>query len=484
MSKPEKTLYIYKVLGDIARYEKVSYIVDGHEENDVYLSSDALASYYMKKDFDVKVFYICPCSMVEDKSLLYDFNENKIKEIFKDKISSYSKCGNFDVIIVNSIGRYRIGDVEFEFESAPNNIQLQLFFEMLKHERNIDDELMIIADISTGYNLYVSTLLEALRAIIVKRKLQKRGIKAKYAISEPIMRNLKKDKYRIYLCEYDVKAFFESPIRGRRIDDICKPEYYIEVDENLKMKIGKETEYLRKNLKNFLDIFTLAFNSIKYNTPLAFYTRKNNNQKMIDLNFKIKDLENGLIEFFTEKCEGIIKPKISKSENKIYTYTVKDKELINIFYSMAIYTFIKNKLEKKVEEDEPNIFDILLTFSPLYKELNLSLNDRFLKREIKDMKVNKDIIPDKWTEYREVIRKKDGKGDEKSETQKKCSNTVRNFFAHSGFESSVIEVKRDEEKIRVRYKSDKLNDVESWIKESPEKIKEDLEKDCNNHEPK
>ncbi|MEM4483347.1 MAG: hypothetical protein QXS19_05480 [Candidatus Methanomethylicia archaeon] len=452
MSTPKKTLYIYNVLGDFTRYEKVSYIIDDYKDDDFYLSSDALASYYMKKDFDVKVFYICPCSIVEDKSLLYDFNENKIKKIFKDKISSYSKCGNFDVIIVNSIGRYRIGDVEFEFESAPNNIQLQLFFEMLKHERNIDDELMIIADISTGYNLYVSTLLEALRAIIVKRKLQKRGIKAKYAVSEPIIKGLKKDKYRIHLCEYDVKAFFESPIRGRRIDEICKPEYYIEVDENLRMKIGKETEYLRENLRNFLDIFTLAFNSIKYNTPLAFYTRKNNNQKMINLDFKIESLEDDLIEFFTEKCEGIIKPKINKNENKIYTYTVKDKELINIFYSMAIYTFIKNKLKDKVKEDEPNICGILSEFIPLYKELNLSLNCRFLKRDVNEIKANKEKIPNDWTVYSKVIEAKGSK------------EIVRDFFAHSGFESTMVEVKRDGEDIKIRYINNKLNDVENWIK--------------------
>jgi len=465
VSTPKKTLYIYNVLGNFTRYEKVSYIVDEHEEKDVYLSSDALFSYYVKEGFDVKVFYIYPCSMVEDKSLLYDFNENKIKEILKDKISSYSKYKNFDAIIVNSIGRYRIEDVEFEFESAPNNIQLQLFFEMLKHERNIDDELMIIADISTGYNLYVSTLLEALRAIIVKRKLQKRGIKAKYAVSEPIMRNLKKDAYRIYLCEYDVKAFFESPIKSRRIDDLCKLEYYIkvpeklkkkiEVDENLKREISEESKYLSENLKNFLNIFTLAFNSIKYNTPLAFYTRKNNNQKMIDLDFKVESLENGLIEFFTEKFEGIIKPKING--NKIFTYTVKDKELINIFYSMAIYTFIKNSLKDKVEEDEPNIYDILKVFRSLYKELNLSLNYRFLKRDVNGIKAHKEDIPNYWIEYSKVIG------------EKKSGEIVRDFFAHSGFESTMVEVKRDGEDIKIRYINNKLNDVENWIKKAPEK---------------
>lgn len=459
-------VFIYKVLGALTRYRKVSYIINEHEEKDIHLASDALLSYYKEKGFNVKVFYISPYSLINDKNLLRSFNENEIKKYFTDKIlTKFKDPEYFDIIIVNSMGKYKIADEEYEFESTPNNIQLQLFFEMLKHEKDIEEEIVLIADISTGLNLYVSTLFEALRAIIVKRKLQNRGIKAYYAISEPIIGEVIKDKYRIYLCEYDVKAFFESPIRSRRIDEISKLSYYIEDSGELKRNIDEKSEYLREKMKNFLKIFTLAFNSIKFNTPLAFYTYKNQEQKLIDLNFDIESLENNLIEFFVDKYEGIIKPKING--NKIFTYKVKDKELFNIFYSMAMYRFMKNKLKDAVKESEPNIEDIFSLFDPIYKDLNLELNRRFLAREIDEIKENKDRIPNYWIGYNEIIKRGIERRIEEDTTYKKSSDIVRNFFAHSGFESTVIEVKRDGEKIRVRYKKDRINEVEKWIKEAP-----------------
>jgi len=101
---------------------------------------------------------------------------------------------------------------------------LQIYLDMLRRLREKSVKILIV-DISTGHNIYVSSVLEALRAMIVRDKLLnglRPTIKCQYAVSEPIIRGRSKDKYRIFLNEYDSKAFFDLPIK-RDLNQANKP---------------------------------------------------------------------------------------------------------------------------------------------------------------------------------------------------------------------------------------------------------------------
>ncbi len=90
-------------------------------------------------------------------------------------------------------------------------------------------------------------------------------------------------------------------------------------------------------------------------------------------------------------------------------------------------------------------------------------------REIKEIEECSSYISNEWTKYDAIYKRCKGsneKYDSKTSDKHYNSNIKRNFFAHSGFERSVFEVKNDN-CIRCRYSNDKINEIKRWL-EKPE----------------
>jgi hypothetical protein len=131
----------------------------------------------------------------------------------------------------------------------------------------------VFIDISIGHNVYVYSLLEALRSIIVYSKLKallqdSYGLKVSIASSPPIF--TKGLSVNVEFHDYDVKAFFELPL---------KKDYSISVGDFLHDKsIINELlrEFKAQNidldpLKHDLELLRKSFNALKYNVPLVFF---------------------------------------------------------------------------------------------------------------------------------------------------------------------------------------------------------------------
>jgi len=444
-------LLIYQVVGKFSDYSKVRYEVDG-EFYDGFLSSTAIYSHY---GGDGEIVYICPQSLVEyvqDFNLLGDLE--LMRNVFREKLSNYVSDGNFDVLIVDSIGLYRVQDREVYFDSSPGNIALQIFFDMVSRLRKFDgylNELTIVVDTSTGHNLYIPPLLEALRGIIIREKLSnalKSRMKFLQAVSEPYRRDV--NRLRVFISEHDSKAFFDLP------KAYCKLHTYIaEEIEELKRGISEKYRGIENKLRDLLSNLRIAFNAIKFNTPLALYTKQ-----LVDLNINAENLEEELIAIY----KNLLKPKVEG--NRVKTVILQGKDLFNLFYSLALYKWIS--CEFKDVSEEPTIDEIESRFEKLYKKLNLSLNWMFLDRDLKEIKEGACKIPQNgWKTIKEIkaspsYQPKDFETLKVKEVAKQ-SNPKRNFFAHSGLSEDVTMIKVNG-KIRVKYREDRLREIKEWLK--------------------
>jgi len=440
-------LLIYQVVGIFSGYSKVKYEINGKTYEE-FFSSAAIYSHY---GGDGEIVYVYPQSLTEDVNLLG--NLESMKEAFQEKLSNYVFKKNFDVLIVNSIGLYKVQNKEVYFSTSPGNIALQIFFDMIsrikKFNQNLN-ELMIVADMSTGHNLYIPPLLEALRGIIIREKLSnalKSRIKFKQAISEPYRKGI--TQLKVFLSEHDSKAFFDLPKADYRL------HMYIDGEAELKREISEKHRTTENKLKDLLNSLKVAFNAIKFNTPLVLYTKQ-----LMNFDINVENLEEELIEIY----KNLLIPKVEGNEVK--TVALKEKELFNLFYSLALYKWISNEF-KDVSEG-PTIEELRNKLEKLYEELNLSLNKTFLDRDLKEIESLEDSISSKeWKTIKEIktIRSYLPKNLETQGTKEaRWSNPKRNFFAHSGFEENLTMVIKDNGRIRVKYKEDRLREVEEWLK--------------------
>ncbi|MEM0235646.1 TM1812 family CRISPR-associated protein, partial [Thermofilum sp.] len=364
-----------------------------------------------------------------------------------DEISSISVYEDFDILVINAIGNYKIGGEEVSFENTPGNVSIRLFLDILERVKKYDGKVKLIADISTGHNIYIAAMLEALRAIIVYDKLRNgitgKKVDAAYAIAEPVGPNSESPR-RIFVNEYDVKAFFTLPIKTQNLDSISKLEYYVERSDT-KQKIRCETEDERRRLKNLLENLVKAFNSIKYNVPLALYT------SVIDFSQDADILERKLIDFLLKVTKPVF------NENRVAVTSLKWKDLFNLFYSLALFKWMSNEMGDLKEKDRASITELKEKTIQIYTKLGLLLNKRFLERDLKEIDDKKDRVPEKWTCLKNLYPEEGRQG------PPSISDSKRNFFAHSGLERTMVEVRKYKEEIELRYIQEQLETIDKWL---------------------
>jgi hypothetical protein len=192
-------------------------------------------------------------------------DREKLKDrVLKELIENGVVTDKVDVRIIQSIGEYPAqGRYSLLFINHLDNIVFQAFTELIDMF-NMDGDVFI--DISIGHNVYVYSLLEALRSIIVYSKLKallqdNYGLKVSIASSPPIF--TKRLSVNVEFHDYDVKAFFELPL---------KKDYSISVGDFLRDKsIINELlrEFKAQNidldpLKHDLELLRKSFNTLKY----------------------------------------------------------------------------------------------------------------------------------------------------------------------------------------------------------------------------
>ncbi len=355
---------IYQVMGDIGKYQITNYIVEDKEYNYLKISSEALLKHY---NYD-KMVLVCPISINKrDDEIRKSFHNTP-----EDKI---------EILRVHAIGRYN----NKEYISKPVNISLQLFTYMLSNS----DE--IILDVSTGHNIYNLALIEAGRFFSTFNSLKDKIMcnnnnkeYAKIAICEPVTSESMNTPKKIYVEPLRTHAFFSLPINRR---DNFKISNYIdkrELPAEIKRRIDEETRKINREINDILDKAIIAYNAIRYNTPLVFSILELDNEERI---FQ-------LIKQLNNFCNKVL--KVKEDNNKIYSMNI-ERTIYELYLSLIIYySIIKNIkiIKAKSFNNKIETLDDLKNFIDLYKLLGLDINSRFLNRDLNEIEYRKDSIID------------------------------------------------------------------------------------------
>ncbi|MFH7835196.1 MAG: TM1812 family CRISPR-associated protein [Candidatus Aenigmatarchaeota archaeon] len=466
---------ILQVLGRL-KYDEVTFTM-GEEGKPI---KDCFSSRVLAKRLgDSEIIFLVPESLaielVDNKNDLKELlnNKDKLREEICKRTSINEKC---DVIIIQSIGTYKSEGKNFSinFLNTADNISASIIIDLLERIKRYEE---IILDVSTGHNIYIASLMDAIRALVVYFKLENiiRGEKIpifKIAYAPPIMQSKKGEeiKYPIRLYDFDVKAFFDLPLKKNiKIEDLIKK---LKNEENIKLRKELDEKFKDKEVhfNELINKTKLAYNAIRYNTPLAYF-----DDEIISLDIEEEILLSDLKEVLKYIMENK-KELENNNEIVIKRPSIERTISINLLLTIAFYEALR---EFKENLSMPASIDIIeREFKSIYEKVGLGLNSRFLERDLKEIKnlisylnIEEEVSVKelKQRKLEKLILK--FKEHEESDSKTKEGDIKRNFFAHSGFEETVTLIKKIGEKnggILLRYKPEKKEEIKCWLK-NPEK---------------
>jgi len=267
---------ILQVLGRLSGYKKVEFIVDEGEPVKDYLSSRALA----KRLGSSEIILLVPESLVtevasdEDEAKELLSSREKLANRVSSKLRSSELLEDGDGLwVVQSVGTYPANEkFRINFLNTVDNVVASLIFDLLELER-IKKHEEIILDISTGHNIYTTSLIDVARTLVVYFKLERiisgeKVPKFKIAYSPPILESI---SYPIRYYDFDVKAFFDLPNKKPiKIEELLKDKE----NKELRKEISTNFENEKVEFIKLINETKIAYNAIRYNVPLAYFDDK------------------------------------------------------------------------------------------------------------------------------------------------------------------------------------------------------------------
>ncbi len=417
---------IVQVSGDPDKYSPVRYRL-GDRVEETYYSCEAL-----RRFLGEEVLLLAPESLVSD---LNDFRGRVERKGLTDfeLFLRFQRWGND----VNGVRR--------RFLTGFDDVAVAIF---VRFVRKRPDSLVV--DISTGHNVYVVAMVEAARGYATYRELENilqlsegDGFSVEIASSPPIGKGV--SEVGIELHPLSVRAFFLLPTAD--IDKLLHEEADKEF-RKLAGVIGREYSGFKSDFRKLYDELRVAFNAVKYNVPLAFYT-----QEVLTLDLNVDEVERGVIEFLNKLLEstddGFVRKRIPLSFRAVS----------NVFYAIALYRGFKNF---KSELSEPSIEEIRRVFLQLYrkKSVGAAVNEYFLDNELRMIEKLKEKIRGKMR-----LLYLYSAGCEAEGRLGGSSDAKRNFFAHSGLLKECTEVEVKGGKIYLSWTKDRVGEIKKWLKE-------------------
>lgn len=400
-----------------------------------------LSSLALKEHFgnDAEVVLVYPVSIVYNEYVVNRLkgNDDFVSKILNELDSYLSNPYEVlkehphnkeadDFIVVHSLGKYKKpdGSGDVIFEGSYGDVVLGIVCDLIERYLKDRTQTVFYFDISSGHNIYVSALLEAAKHISVFGYLfnwLNKNFRPKIyiAFTEPILGS-SEGEVRIYTEEMKFKAFFSSPIKA---EGIKKP--------------------IRDNLRDYLEKFAIVFSALKNNTPLAIYHFDYHDYK------EIKNAIKGLIG----KIKELLSQNWQKSQN------LRKNDYINTLLALGFYAGIVEVLSKDVHKYDINsgvhINTIKTQFcgGGIYDTFSLSTHKGYLGVELENLRKRcndncRNI--NTWNSFH---------SDNAQDTKK----FQRNFFAHAGFEDSVIQFKCSGKHIYLRYNPQKEKEIKELL---------------------
>ncbi|MEM0214496.1 MAG: TM1812 family CRISPR-associated protein [Candidatus Aenigmatarchaeota archaeon] len=412
---------ILQVIGYLAPYNEVNYRIQDS------LYKTPFSSHALQQHFGEEVLIFAP------KSLIEEYYENDPK-LLEDKIrEKKNNFDHFELAIIPSIGEYEFKDRKVEYKNNFDNIVIAILLHLLK--KNPERVLM---DVSTGQNVYVFALIEAVRRYATYRQLEKilqgSDFIPRIATYQPILRNIKEVK--IEIGDFPTRPFFSLPQADP--DKLCKTG-----DREVKREageIGKKYHTLKSAFRLLQKEVTIGFNAVRYNTPLAFY-------ELLKFDANADEIEIGFSKLAHEFLENEIPMDL-----KVFS---------NILFSIAMFRSFR---EFKSTLNMPSINEIGLKFQRVYTKADLDVNCNFLTRELEEIKTRAEkrrmeIEQKRRVSLLELYKKETCEGDEKFGSK----DIKRNFFAHSGFLKEYTFVTIANGDFCLEWDKSKHKDIENWL---------------------
>ena len=397
---------ILSVFGRVEGYKKTNFEIGGSVFS-THFVTEALRKKYAENGAEVFIF--APSSLLDSYGGIEGF-EKKVKEMGHEGFRTFE---------IPSLGEWA------KFSDVVVAIFLKLVEERPEN---------VIVSITTGLNIYTVALVDAVRRYVTYRRLERilqgKNFEAGIASHPPPDTS---ETLKVELYELPVMVFFSFP-------DTDLDKLY-EGNGKRAGEIGKKYADVKKKFREISRKLKIAFNSIRYNTPLAFYENE-----LLKFDLDLEETEREVLAY----CNDYLRCKIN----------LDLRNVTNAFYVIAM---MKSFREFRDSLKEPNIEEIREKFLNVYKELGLGVNGYFLQSELgrieslvsgKNFEGRKTILElEQLYNIREDI--KDYKG--------MSRNPKRNFFAHSGFLKEWTEVELRGGKVLLGWKKENLNEIREWI---------------------
>ena len=440
----KKEFFITRFKGEIVNFSRESE-----------LSAFVLRDFLNSQGNEAKTVVIYPISILLNEKIKDYVEDEDLKKELKnicENPSQYLKSP-FDIInrlpleslrddalVIHSLGTY-LNNVELD--GSYDDIVLEILFDMIERYMKEDiDEIYL--DISSGHNIYISAMIEASRHFAVLTKLmhwihEEKRPSIYVVFSDPIMGSSAKT-FEIHIQPQSYTAFFSSPISKKEACDhnfsFLRNIYQEPQDDkngNNKVLQKKQIREKRKALKEKIEMFTILFSAIKNNVPLYLYYHPYHS---------IDEIKNELKNLINHAKDQLSKD--FKSSPRLNKKAYLDAILSLCFYMGIVEVLEEYNITMFCQQTGFDLEKLGQTFAQIYTIFGIPMNWTMLGNEISNdtEKIQQHGEIDKWTRLRKIVDPVKSISDEPDE---------RNFFAHSGLEGNVTEVRYDGEKVYVRY---------------------------------
>jgi CRISPR-associated protein Csx1 len=396
---------ILSVFGRVESYRETKFEIDGS----VFCTRFVTEALRRFAGSGAEVLIFAPSSLLDSYGGIEGF-EKKVKEL---------KHEGFRTFEIPSLG----GWAKF------SDVIVAIFLKLVEERPE-----NVIVNISTGLNIYAFALVDAVRRYVTYRQLERilQGGKfdAKIASHPPPDTS---EILKVELYDLPVMSFFSLP-------ETDLDKLYMDNGERAG-EIGKRHANVKKKFRKISRELKMAFNSVRYNTPLAFY-------ELLKFDTDIDETERGILTY----CNDYLRSEISMDLRNV----------TNAFYAIAMMRSFR-QFAKSLKV--PSTEEMKQRFLELYKNsrLGLGVNGYFLQNDIERIE---SLAAGCFFEGKRTILELENLNSEFEgiKSSKRLSrDPKRNFFAHSGFLKEWTEVELRDGKVLLSWKKEWLNEIADWI---------------------
>ena len=377
------------------------------------------------------------------------FVPHSLSEEEINDVRDIAKGQGADIVISPSFGSY---NCNYEV-SWPLTFFYFFHFLRIYRFRKISK---FFVDISVGLNQLTFAMLEAFRFLRVFSELSNLGEREKpkfyIAYSEPVARReIDNSVYRVYSEDFKTKVFPSMPVSWKDEKRIVRSIKNLPIKESTK----QDFEYV-------VEKALYATTSVINNIPLAIYLLGYDRPK------HIRDFIIGLLKELEPIMGNADTPPEFKNENGKIKYSfmrggVEYRLVCNVILLLGLYLGISKTLSKLnvpyIELKGVKVDELYEKFSKIYDCIfgENSKNKIILEKDIYRLKGNLK----KFSKYRN-IHEEWYSGEEFDKDNGNRPTDKRNFIAHSGLLSSLIEANYES---GIRYKREVKEKVKKLLRE-------------------